>query len=75
MTTTLRAPNTTVDGALACAFCEPWRGPHPRCAAHSRVLCARFEADVTAGRYNTDGYTPQERAAQTRRLQAASRLF
>lgn len=70
-----RTLNTTPDGALACAFFEPWRGPHPRCDAHSRALRARFEADVAVGVYDTDGYTPSDRAAQTRRLQAAGRLF
>jgi hypothetical protein len=33
------APNTTVDGQLACAFGEPWMGPHPICAAETARIC------------------------------------
>ncbi len=28
-----RKPNTTLDGQLACAFGEPWLGPHFICQA------------------------------------------
>jgi hypothetical protein len=34
-----RALNTTVDGQLACAFGEPWLGPHHLCAAATAAIC------------------------------------
>lgn len=70
-----RQPNTTVDGGLACAFGEPWLGPHPLCDAETDRACRAFDADVAAGKYDEQGYTPLERAAQQRRLQAEGRLF
>lgn len=70
-----RQPNTTVDGALACAFGEPLMGPHPLCDAETERACRDFGAAVAAGTYDAEGYTPLERAAQTRRLQADGRLF
>lgn len=69
------APNTTEDGALACAFGEPIGGPHPLCDEETERACRKFEADVVAGKYDAEGYTPLERAAQRRRLQAEGRLF
>lgn len=70
-----RAANTTVDGALACAFGEPCLGPHPLCEAETARSCAEFDRLVAAGVYDAEGYTPLERAAQSRRLQAEGRLF
>lgn len=70
-----RAPNTTADGALACAFGEPWMGSHPLCEAETERACRQFDAEVAAGKYDAEGYTPFERAAQRRRLQEAGRLF
>lgn len=70
-----RQPNTTVDGAPACAFGEPVGGPHPLCEAETERACRQFAADVAAGVYDEQGYTPLERAAQQRRLQAEGRLF
>lgn len=32
-------PNTTPDGGLACAFGEPWCGPHPLCQAETARIC------------------------------------
>lgn len=70
-----RAPNTTPDGALACAFGEPWLGPHPLCEAETERACQQFDVAVAAGTYDEQGFTPLERAAQSRRLQAEGRLF
>lgn len=70
-----REPNTTIDGALACAFGEPWLGPHPLCEAETERACLAFDADVAAGKYDAEGYTPAERAASDRRLREAGRLF
>ena len=64
---TKRAQNTTTEGALACAFGEPFAGPHHLCEAESERLCAIFAADVAAGKYDADGYSRLERAAQRRR--------
>lgn len=75
MATPKRAPNTTIAGALACAFGEPVDGPHPLCEAETARACRRFDEDVAAGIYDAEGYTPPERAAQRRRLQAEGRLF
>ncbi len=68
-------PNTTAGGELACAFGEPWLGPHPLCEAETDRACRQFDAEVIAGKYDAEGYTPFERAAQTRRLQVEGRLF
>ena len=70
-----REPNTMPDGALACAFGEPWGGLHPLCEAETARGCAQFDADVAAGKYDADGYTPKERAARDRRLKTEGRLF
>ena len=39
-------PNTTVTGGLACAFGEPWLGPHPICRAHTAAACGVPIEDV-----------------------------
>lgn len=49
---------------LTCAFGEPWMGPHPLCEAHARDMEAEFWKDVAAGKYDPQGYTPNERKAQ-----------
>lgn len=74
MNTPKRLPNTTVDGALACAFGEPWLGPHPICDAEGLAARERFDAAVASGEYDADGFTPLEGAAQQRRLKAEGRL-
>lgn len=65
-------PNRTVGGELACVFGEPMIGPHPRCEAEVDRACAAFKAGVTAGRWDADGYTPQDRKAQERRKKRRS---
>lgn len=37
------------------------------CAAHVDELCREFQAAVTRGDYDVEGYTPAERRAQQRR--------
>ena len=32
-------PNSTASGELACAFGEPWLGPHPLCQAETARIC------------------------------------
>ena len=59
-------PNQTADGQLACAFGEPWDGPHPLCDAEADRLEAVFADGVAAGRWDADGYTSAERRAQAR---------
>ena len=54
-------------GAPVCAFGSAWPcGPCEHCRAESARLGARFAAEVTAGTYDAEGYTPQERRAWTR---------
>lgn len=55
---------------LPCSFgvhhhsaAEPCAG----CAAEEARLCAEFEANVRAGVYDVEGYTPAERRAQALR--------
>jgi ubiquitin len=47
---------------------EGWLGPHhcAECAAEVERQCAQFAADVAAGKYDADGYTPADRRAQQR---------
>jgi hypothetical protein len=42
----IHKPNTTVDGQFACAFSEPWLGPHPLCRAETARVCGVPIADV-----------------------------
>lgn len=44
--TTQRTPNRTPDGGLACAWGEPWLGPHPLCRAHTAATCGVPIEDV-----------------------------
>jgi hypothetical protein len=39
-------PNTTATGELACAFGEPWLGPHPLCRAEVARVCGVPIEDV-----------------------------
>lgn len=39
MKTRKPTPNTTADGQIACAFGEPWLGPHPLCQADTARIC------------------------------------
>ena len=64
---------------LMCAFGEPWLGARPvggyhcrKCAAEGRRLGRSFAAAVKAGRYDAQGFTPSERAAQRRTHARAS---
>ncbi len=45
-------PNTTAGGELACAFGEPWMGPHPLCEDETDRACRQFDADVVTGKYD-----------------------
>ena len=56
---------------LTCAFGEPWMGPHPLCDAETDRACAEFARLVAAGKYDADGYTPNERKAQQKQKAAA----
>jgi len=40
------------------------------CAAETAALIAQFWQAVDAGTYDRDGYTPAERTAQQKRMQA-----
>lgn len=50
-----------------------WDGPHHclSCAVEVARGCAQFAADVRAGKFDADGYTPAERRAQQKRKQGA----
>lgn len=57
---------------LPCAYGQTgaaWPGPHhcADCAAAVAEACRTFADAVAAGTYDQDGYTPDERRAQTRR--------
>ena len=39
-------PNRTIDGAIACAFFEPWIGAHPLCRQHTADICGVPVEDV-----------------------------
>lgn len=70
-----------IDPTLVCAFGWPIqdrsqevptgygeRSWHCKgCAENGERLCAAFEADVAAGKYDRDGYTPAERRAVVRK--------
>lgn len=62
-------------GALVCANNEPWLGPHPLCKAEVDRACVAFTEAVQRGEYDAEGFTPAERKAADKRLQAAGRLF
>ena len=53
---------------LTCAFGTDWLAHEgcPGCAAFAADLRRQFDADVAAGTYDQDGYTPAERRAQRR---------
>jgi hypothetical protein len=65
--------------APPCAFNQPtlsgsahapgWTGPHHCfwCWVDVERACAQFAADVKAGKYDAQGYTPAERKAQQRK--------
>lgn len=72
---TKRAPNTTEDGGLACAFGEPWMGPHPLCEAEVDRSIREFHAAVARGEYDAEGYTPAERRMQAQRAGKKGLLF
>ena len=67
--------------ALVCAFGIDatvwWSGEDhcERCHAQAMAMCAQFDRDVEAGKYDADGFTPNERKAHQRRLQEIGRLF
>ena len=60
---------------LVCANGEPWMGPHPLCEAEAERTCQRFDDAVARGEFDAQGYTPNERIAQRKRLQCEGRLF
>lgn len=47
-----------------------WLGDHhcDACCASTLRACEQFAADVRAGKYDAEGYTPAERKAQRRRV-------
>ena len=52
---------------LTCTHGSPWPcGPCAGCLAESERMAALFNAEVTAGIYDREGYTPAERRAWTR---------
>ena len=66
----MRKPNTTPDGALACAFGWPWMGQLfwcPWCEAEADRLDQEFQAAVARGEMDAQGYTPNDRRAQKRK--------
>lgn len=52
---------------VTCAFGEPIAGPHPLCDAYFHRISAQYHADVAAGKYDAEGYTPKERRAQQKK--------
>lgn len=60
---------------LFCSYGEPWVGKHPLCKAEVDRACRAFTEAVQRGEYDEEGYTPAERKAADKRLQAAGRLF
>lgn len=59
---------------LVCAYGQTgigWEGPHhcAQCAADVEQACEQFDADVRAGKYDEQGFTPAERRAQAKRRQ------
>lgn len=54
--------------SLTCAFGTDWRahGECAGCAAFAVDLARQFAADVAAGKYDADGFTPAERRAKER---------
>lgn len=57
---------------LTCAFGEIWNGEHPLCEAEVVRACARFNAAVDAGIYDSQGYTPNERKQLAKKQKAAA---
>jgi hypothetical protein len=45
-------PNTTSDGQLACAFGEPWMGPHYICQAATAAICGVPISEVSLPDYS-----------------------
>ena len=62
-------PLYVIDPSVTCAFGTPsW--PHDECAGcrdYADELHRQFEADVAAGIYDAEGYTPAERKRQRQR--------
>lgn len=61
---------------LTCAFGTRWllcvrAGGCRKCRAEVHEGCRRFAMDVLLGKYDLDGYTPNERKLQAARKQAA----
>lgn len=56
-------------------FAPDWDGPHhcAQCAADVERACQQFEADVQAGKYDSEGYTVNERKAQAKRRERERR--
>lgn len=56
---------------LTCAFGSQWGekgcGPCPKCQAYGDELEADFWREVFFGRWDADGYTPEDRKAQQRK--------
>ena len=58
---------------IPCAFgLTSWSGEDhcERCHEYATAMCAQFDQDVAAGKFDSDGFTPNERKAQQRRLHA-----
>lgn len=52
---------------VTCAFGEPILGEHPLCDAYFHRITEQYIADVAAGKYDAEGYTPKERRAQQKK--------
>ena len=55
------------DTALACAYREPWIGPHPLCEVMVAQMCADFDSAVARGDLDAHGYATKDRVAVQRR--------
>ncbi len=56
---------------LTCALSEPWMGKHPKCEKEAARMAAEFDRDVFFGKYDAQGYTPNERKALAKRQAVA----
>ena len=60
-------PLYVINPAVTCAFGAPWPcDPCAGCVAEADRLSAQFAADVVAGRFDAEGYTPADRRRQQR---------
>ena len=65
---------------IPCAFgrdATVWSGDDhcEGCHQQANAMCAQFDRDVEAGKFDADGFTTNERKAHQRRLQETERLF